>query len=544
MPAVQHGPTRTWRVAGVEAGVLVDEARRRELLCEAAGVEPGALRGLRMVKQSLDARVRDGSRRLRFVLQADLVVDAGYRSAALSRAVKSGRIVEAPPRDSLERPRAHPARRGARVAVLGSGPAGLFAALVLAKNGAKVDLFERGDPVERRSQPLVRFQRGGPLDPESNLLYGEGGAGTYSDGKIYTRVDDPLEVPILEELVACGAPPDIVHDARAHIGTDKLHRVLPALRARMQALGVAFHFRARVVDLRVVDGRVVAVRTNLGEHACDLAVAAPGHSARDTFEMLMARGVVVEPKPFQLGVRIEHPQELVDRARHGTGPEAEALGAASYGLVSSADGAVASAHSFCMCPGGRIVASISEPGHLCTNGMSNSTHSSRWANAALVATFGPDDFGHEPLAGISFQRALERRFFEAGGSSYAAPAQRAADFLARRPSAGALECSYRFGATPGRLDELLPTRVVEALSRALPFWDRVVPGFAGAEGLLVGVETRSACPVRMPRDRGSFRARGFENLLPVGEGAGWAGGIMSAALDGARAAVAWLEEGT
>lgn len=541
MPGVQQGATRTWRVAGVETGVLVAEHQRRELLCVAAGIEPGALRGLRMVKQSLDARVRDGVRRLRFVLQADLVVDATYRSAALSRAVKSGRVLEAPPRDSLERGRVHSTRKGARVAVLGSGPAGLFAALVLARNGAKVDLFERGDPVERRSQPLVRFQRTGALDPESNLLYGEGGAGTYSDGKIYTRVDDPLEVPILEELVACGAPPEIVHDARAHIGTDKLHRVLPALRGRMQALGVTFHFRARIVDLVVADARVRAVRTAEGEHACDLVVVAPGHSARDTFEMLMARGVVVEPKPFQLGVRIEHPQQLVDRARHGIGPEAEALGAASYGLVSSAAGAVASAHSFCMCPGGRIVASINEAGHLCTNGMSNSTHSSRWANAALVATFGPEDFGHEPLAGIAFQRAIERRFFEAGGSTYAAPAQRAADFLARRPSVGSLECSYRFGATPGRLDELLPSRVVDALSRALPFWDRVVPGFAGLEGLLVGVETRSACPVRIPRDRASFRARGCANLLPVGEGAGWAGGIMSAALDGARAAVAWLE---
>lgn len=541
MPGVQHGPTRTWRVAGVEVGVLIDEARRRELLCAAAGVDPAALRGMRMVKQSLDARVRDGTRRLRFVLQADLVLDADHRSAALARAIKSGRVVAAPPRDSLSRTRTHPSRVGARAAVLGSGPAGLFAALVLARNGAKVDLYERGDAVERRSQPLVRFQRGGPLDPESNLLYGEGGAGTYSDGKIYTRVDDPLEVPILEELVACGAPPEIVHDARAHIGTDKLHRVLPALRARLQASGVAFHFRSRVVDLVVEDGRVLAVRTADGESACDLLVAAPGHSARDTFEMLMARGVVVEPKAFQLGVRIEHPQELVDRARHGVGPEAEALGAASYGLVSSADGAIASAHSFCMCPGGRIVASISEAGHLCTNGMSNSTHSSRWANAALVATFGPEDFGREPLAGIAFQRALERRFFEAGGSSYAAPAQRASDFLARRASVGPLECSFRFGATPGRLDELLPPRVVAALSRALPFWDRVVPGFAGADGLLVGVETRSACPVRMPRDRASFRAQGMANLLPVGEGAGWAGGIMSAALDGARAAVAWLE---
>lgn len=540
---MSNQPTKTWRVAGVEASVLADEARQRALLLEAAGVDAGALRGLRMVRKSLDARVRGGERRLRFVLQADLVVDAHYRSKTLGQALKSGRVEAAPPRDSLLRSRVDPRCRGKRAVVLGAGPAGLFAALVLARNGVHVELLERGDPVERRSLPLVRFQRGGALDPESNLLYGEGGAGTYSDGKIYTRVDDPLEVPILEELVLCGAPPEIVYDARAHIGTDKLHRVLPALRARMEAEGVTFRFRTRVEDLVVEGGRVVAVRTSGGELPCDLFVAAPGHSARDTFELLMARGVVVEAKAFQLGVRVEHPQELVDEARHGRGPEAESLGAASYGLVSKADAGVASAHSFCMCPGGRIVASVSEAGHLCTNGMSNSTHSSRWANAALVATFTPDDFGREPLAGIAFQREQERRFYAAGGGTYAAPAQRVHDFLARRASRGDLPSSFRFGTVPARLDELLPPRLVEALGRALPFWDRVIPGFAGERGTLVGVETRSACPVRLPRDRASFRAQGFANLLPVGEGAGWAGGIMSAALDGARAASAWLEGG-
>lgn len=536
-------PARTWRVSGVETGVLDDEAQLRARLLDAAGIDAGALRGLRLVRKSLDARVRGGERRLRFVVQADLVVDAQYRSKTLSTAVRSGRVAEAPPRAALLLPRVDPRCRAKRAVVLGAGPAGLFAALVLARNGVQVELLERGDPVERRSHPLVRFQRGGALDPESNLLYGEGGAGTYSDGKIYTRVDDPLEVPILEELVACGAPEEIVYDARAHIGTDKLHRVLPRLRARMEAEGVSFRFRTRVDDLVVEDGRVVEVRTNAGALPCDLFVVAPGHSARDTFEMLMGRGVVVEAKPFQLGVRVEHPQELVDAARHGRGPEAASLGAASYGLVSKTDGSAAAAHSFCMCPGGRIVASVSEAGHLCTNGMSNSTHSSRWANAALVATFTPDDFGRGPLDGIAFQRAQERVFFEAGGGAYAAPAQRVHDFLARRASRGELASSYRFGTTPARLDELLPSRLVAALGRALPFWDRVIPGFAGEQGTLVGVETRSACPVRLPRDRASFRAQGFANLLPVGEGAGWAGGIMSAALDGARAAAAWLEGG-
>lgn len=523
--------------------MLAPAGELRALLLREAGIDPGAVRGLRMVKKSLDARVRAGARRLRFVLQADIVVDAAYRSQALGVALRSGRVHEAPEAAALVRERVQSTCREQHAVVVGAGPAGLFAALVLARNGVRVTLLERGDAVEARSSPLVRFQRTGVLDPESNLLYGEGGAGTYSDGKIYTRVDDPLEVPILEELVACGAPPEIVYDARAHIGTDKLHLVLPALRRRMEAEGVEFRFRCRVDDLVVRDGRVVAVQTTQGELGCDLLLMAPGHSARDTFEMLMRRGVVVEPKPFQLGVRVEHPQELIDQARHGQGPEADLLGAASYGLVSKSAGELAAAHSFCMCPGGRIVASVSEAGFLCTNGMSNSTHSSRWANAALVTTFTPDDFGHEPLAGIAFQRLYEQRFHVAGGGTYAAPAQRVSDFLARRASSGALPSSYRFGTVPARLDELLPERVVGALGRALPFWDNVIPGFASAEGTLVGVETRSACPVRLPRDRSTYRAAGFTNLLPIGEGAGWAGGIMSAALDGARAAVAWLEQG-
>ena len=303
--------------------------------------------------------------------------------------------------------------------------------------------------------------------------------------------------------------------------------------------GVRFEYGTRVTGLDAVEGpagrRLRAVRTSEGEIELDALVLAIGHSARDTWEQLAVSGVQLEAKPFQLGVRIEHPQELVTRGRYGEGDRATSLGPASYNLQSKG---VPPAHSFCMCPGGRIVASVNEGGRLCTNGMSNSKHSSRWANAALVTTFTPEDFEAQgyrgPLAGVELQRALEERFFVAGGSAYAAPAQRASDFLEGRASQGDLATSYGFGAVPGRVDQLLPPRVRDAISAALVRFNRTIPGFSGDEGLLVGVETRSSGPVRMVRDRESRLAAGWTNLLPAGEGAGYAGGIMSAAIDGAR----------
>jgi uncharacterized FAD-dependent dehydrogenase len=455
-------------------------------------------------------------------------------------------VVPAPARARIEVERPHPSLARACAVVVGAGPAGLFAALVLARNGLAVTLLDRGAALRERGRAVGRFDRSRVPDPETNLLFGEGGAGTYSDGKLYTRVEDPLEVPLLEELVACGAPPEILYDARAHIGTDRLHRILPLLRARLEADGVTFLWRTRLEKLVLEDGaprRVRAVATSAGEIACDALVLAPGHSARDTWERLAAQGVAVEAKPFQLGVRIEHPQALIDAGRHGAGPEAAALGPASYNLACKAGEGLPAAHSFCMCPGGRIVASVSEPGLLCTNGMSNSRHSSPFANAALVTTLGPRELGPGPFAGVELQRELEARFFREGGGDYTAPAQRAPEFLLGRDSRDAGPSSYRFGTRPGRIDLLLPTRVREALRRALARFDRLIPGFAGPEALLVGLESRSSGPLRLPRDECTRRARGFANLYPVGEGAGYAGGIMSAALDGARAAQALLQHG-
>jgi uncharacterized protein len=335
------------------------------------------------------------------------------------------------------------------------------------------------------------------------------------------------------------------YDARAHVGTDRLHRILPRLRAGLEGAGVRFHWRTRLESLRV-DGeprRVTALVTSRGELACDALVFAPGHSARDTWRALAAQGLPLEAKPFQLGVRIEHPQSLVDRGRYGDSAEARALGPAYYALTCRPGDGAPGAHSFCMCPGGQIVASVSAPGLLCTNGMSNSRHSSPWANAAVVTTLGPREFGPGPFAGVELQERLERAAFERGGGDYTAPAQRAPDFLAGRASPEVGRSSYRFGLRAERLDSLLPEGVRDALRHALARFERTLPGYAGAEGLLVGIESRSSGPVRIARDAESLRARGFANLYPVGEGAGSAGGIMSAAIDGARAAQALLRDG-
>jgi uncharacterized FAD-dependent dehydrogenase len=529
---------KTWRLLNVELGLDEPESVLRERACARVGLDPEELRGFRIVSKSLDARRRRGV--FRFVCHVDLIA---ADTEGLRRAAKAGTVKEAPPEATIEVERVDDSIRGGHAVVVGAGPAGLYAAWVLARNGVRVTLVDRGARLEERGRKVVGFHRSRVPDPETNLLFGEGGAGTYSDGKLYTRVSDPLEVALLELLIDCGAPAAIVYDSRAHIGTDKLHRLLPRLRSRLEEAGVAFHWETRLDGLVADGSRVTAVATSAGEIGCDALVLAPGHSARDTWTMLHEQGVAFEAKPFQFGVRIEHPQSLVTKGRFGYGPEADLLGAASYNLVCKAGDNLPGAHSFCMCPGGKIVASVNEPEHLCTNGMSNSTHSSRWANAALVTTFGPDEFGPGPFAGVAFQRDYERAFFLAGGGDYTAPAQRAPDFMAGRASEGDLDSSYTFGTRPGRIDELLPPRGRDALRRALEKFDRMVEGFAGPDGVLVGVESRSSGPVRMPRDRETFRARGFANLYPVGEGAGFAGGIMSAALDGARCAQALLTTG-
>jgi len=534
---IQTGPTKTWRVMGLVVPIGAPLEELMEAAAKRIGLSSEDLLGFKIARRSVDLRGQRAGREPRFVVHVDCICPAEHGGKLLNRSVRSGKVVEAPATEPLTPLR----RRGdspKRVVVVGSGPAGLFAALPLALSGCEVTVLDRGGSLEERGRDLVAFHRGRVPNPESNLLFGEGGAGTYSDGKLYTRSDDPLEAAVLDELVAAGAPEAICFDSRAHVGTDKLHAVIRALRARMEAAGVRFLWRTRMDDLALrhsVEREVEAVLTSQGEIECDAVVLATGHSARDSWMQLKERGVEFEAKAFQVGVRIEHPQDLIDWGRYGGRELSSTLGVASYELVAKGVGA----HTFCMCPGGRVVASVQDEGIICTNGMSNSTHSSGWANAAVVGTVRPP-VGADPFWGVEFQDGLERAAFDAGGRDYTAPAQLASDFMRGELSSETPHTTYPFGTRPARIDALLPeelrTRLVDGLGR----FHEQIPGFAGDAGVLVGVETRSSGPVRISRHPERRTARGFSNLFPVGEGAGYAGGIMTSATDGARAARALL----
>ena len=531
-------PQRRIRVLALGLALDEPEAVLRDRAAEALGVAREEIRALRVSRRALDGRARGAPR---FVVHVDVALDPAARAGGLDRALSAGRARDLPPPERFELPDYERDWRGRVAVVVGAGPAGLFAAYVLALHGVRVELLDRGPDLRERGRAVARFVRSREIDPERNLLYGEGGAGTYSDGKLYTRTQHALEEPILEALVACGAPEDIAYDARAHIGTDRLHRVLPRLRAALEAMGVHFHFGTRLEAL-VADGdaprRIRAVRTSAGELRADAVILAPGHSARDTLRALAAQGVVAQAKPFQLGVRVEHPQELVDRGRYRDPALAARLGASYYALALKGAPGRAGVHSFCMCPGGQIVASVSEPGLLCTNGMSNSRHSSPYANAGLVVTVDPHGGA---FAGVELQETLERRFYDAGGGGFRAPAQLLADFRAGAESRALRPTSYKLGIAPARIDALLPEWIRDALRGALDRFERELPGFV-AEGQLVGIESRSSGAVRLPRDAETRLAEGFANLYPAGEGAGYAGGIMSAAIDGARCAQALLRQ--
>jgi hypothetical protein len=538
-PRDAGAPERQIRVLALGLAIDEPESLLRERAAAVLGVASEEIHALRVARRALDGRHRSEPR---FVVHVDLAIDPSARSGALDRALAAGRARELPPPARFELPAFEPCWRDRVVVVVGAGPAGLFAAHVLALHGVRVELLDRGPDLRERGRAVARFVRSREIDPERNLLFGEGGAGTYSDGKLYTRTQHELEQPILAALVACGAPEAIAWDARAHIGTDRLHRVLPRLRSALEASGVRFHFGTRFSAL-VTDGdatrRIRAVRTSAGELRADAVVLAPGHSARDTLRALAEQGVVVRAKPFQLGVRVEHPQELIDRGRYGgDGSWADRLGPSYYALVEKAASGRSAVHSFCMCPGGQIVASVSEPGLLCTNGMSNSRHSSPYANAGLVVTVDP---AGGAFAGVELQEQLERRFYDAGGGGFRAPAQRVADFCAGRESGELRPTSYKLGIAPARIDALLPEWIRDALLGALERFEREIPGFV-AEGQFVGIESRSSGAVRLARAAELCVASGFANLFPVGEGAGYAGGIMSAAIDGARSAQALLRQ--
>ncbi|MCX7168643.1 MAG: NAD(P)/FAD-dependent oxidoreductase [Rhodocyclales bacterium] len=431
-----------------------------------------------------------------------------------------------------------------RPIVIGTGPCGLFAGLILAQMGFRPVILERGKTVRERTQDTWGLWRKGQLNPESNVQFGEGGAGTFSDGKLYSQIKDPQYRgrKVLTEFVKAGAPPEILYVSKPHIGTFKLVTMVENMRAEIEALGGEIRFQSRVEEIDIEHGQVCGLRLADGETlAATHIVLAVGHSARDTFAMLHQRGVHIEAKAFSIGVRIEHPQSLIDRARFGKNAGNSLLGAADYKLVHHCKNG-RSAYSFCMCPGGTVVAATSEPGRVVTNGMSQYSRNERNANSALVVGVTPADYpgsDTDPLAGIAFQRHWESLAFEAGGGNYNAPAQRVGDFLAGRPSTdlGSVLPSYTPGVHPTDLARCLPDFVVAALRESLPAFGREIAGFAMDDALLTGVETRTSSPIRITRDE-EFQSLNTRGLFPAGEGAGYAGGILSAAVDGIKVAEA------
>ncbi|BEV73725.1 MULTISPECIES: NAD(P)/FAD-dependent oxidoreductase [unclassified Paludibacterium] len=434
-----------------------------------------------------------------------------------------------------------PAQIEHRPVVVGFGPCGIFAALILAQMGFKPLVLERGKKVRERTKDTWDLWRKNNLHPESNVQFGEGGAGTFSDGKLYSQVKDPrfLGRKVLTEFVKAGAPEEILYIAKPHIGTFRLVSMVEKMRAEIESLGGEIRFQQRVTDVLIEDGRVRGLTLASGEQIrADHVVMALGHSARDTFEMLHERGVFMEAKPFSVGFRIEHPQSLIDKVRWGKYAGNEILGAADYKLVHHAANG-RSVYSFCMCPGGQVVAATSEPGRVVTNGMSQYSRNERNANAGIVVGITPDDYPGGPLAGIAFQRALESHAYQLGGCTYEAPGQLVGDFLAGRPSTklGAVIPSYQPGVHLTDLSTALPDYAIAAMREALPAFDKKIRGFAMHDAVLTGVETRTSSPLRITRGE-DCQSLNVKGLYPAGEGAGYAGGILSAGIDGIKVAEA------
>jgi uncharacterized FAD-dependent dehydrogenase len=522
------------RVSNLRLSVDAPESALPDRLARAVGVPVGDLRGWRILRKALDLRDKHD---LRFVYNAEVLVPAEDEPRILKRAAASSPPVEAyrePPYE-MPVPGGEPLRH--RPVVIGSGPGGLMAAYLLAEHGYRPLLLERGTPVTERIRDVARFDTGGPFHPESNYLFGEGGAGTFSDGKLTCRATGPDVVRVLEVFAEHKGQqpgkPSILYYHRPHLGSNRLPAVVKALRRKIEALGGEVRFHTRVEDVILKDGRLVALGTSAGEVPADAAVLATGHSARDVYAMLVRRGVPVVQKPFQIGVRVEHPQELVNRVQYGSRRHEAQLGNADYSLVAHGS---ADVFTFCMCAGGPIIPSVSEEGYFCTNGMSLSKRDSPYANSGLVVTLPASEFGaDDPLAGVRLQAAFERRAYELGRGEYRCPVQRGTDFLGGVVSSAVPPFSYPRGGVTADLREVLPGYVAEALRTGLPGMDRAWRGKFLRDAVLVGPEARGSSPVRIPRDELS-RESPVGGLYPVGEGAGYAGGIVSAAVDGLRTA--------
>ncbi len=523
-----------------EENVLRAAARR-------LGVPETAIRTYALVRRSVDARRKD---EIVFLYQVELELDespASQRNRLRRHHIRQATWLEPQPE---QEPVPGSSELARRPIVIGFGPGGMFAALRLAQLGYKPVVLERGRDVRRRHRDVLqRFFRERDFDPSSNLLFGEGGAGTYSDGKLHTRVNDPLCRCVLETLYHHGADPDILINARPHIGSDRLPTICTRIRRKIESLGGEVSFECHVDDIRVIDGTLDAVHvTGPGYPPCGTwleagpTILAVGHSARDTIRMLQKRGVRIDAKPFQMGVRIEHPQAMVDRWQYGTAAGHPRLPPAEYRVVAKrAAGSRGDVFSFCMCPGGMILPTAETPGRIATNGASRSSRSGSFANSGLVITIDPETLGHEGGANLALDTLAwlerwEQAAFEGGGGNYRVPVQRASDFLLGAESDGQLETSCPLGAQWANLAGLIPQPVAEALRSALPVLDRKLPGYAGGEGLIAATETRASAAFRVVRDPGTREADRTANLYPVGEGAGYAGGIVSAAVDGIKTA--------
>ncbi len=521
------------RIDNVKTEPGAGEEALRTLASRALRVEKSAIEELRVLRRSVDAR--DG---VRFVWS--LAAEVRNESAVLRRCKSKNvsryePVVYALPAPLAQAPEIRPV-------IVGAGPAGLFCALVLAQCGAKPIVLERGKAVEERARDVERFWQTGALDAESNVQFGEGGAGAFSDGKLNTGTKDPRHAYILERFAEYGASPDILIDAKPHVGTDRLFVVLQNLRRELIARGAEVRFGHRFTGIETENGAIRAARvaSQEGEYVLPARhlVLAPGHSARDTFELLRTLGVPMEAKPFAVGVRIEHKQSAVDTAQYKEEAGNPALPPTSYKLAYHTRGG-RGVFSFCVCPGGQVVASASENNRVVTNGMSRCARDGENINGGLLVSVTPEDFGgaaSDPLAGVAFQRRLEEDAFRAGGGGYTAPAQTVGDFLAGRPSTGegGVAPTYRPGVKWGDLRSCLPDFICDALAEALPELDQKLHGFAAPDAVLTAVESRSSSPVRLARDETYQSA--LRGLYPCGEGAGWAGGIMSAAADGMRVA--------
>ncbi len=499
------------------------------------GIPPTDLISHLIFKRSYDARKKSA-----VLLIYTLDVEVKNEAAVLKRAQGNAHIGLTPD-TSYKFVAQAPATLAHRPIVIGTGPCGLFAALILAQMGFRPIVLERGKAVRERTKDTFGLWRQSVLNPESNVQFGEGGAGTFSDGKLYSQIKDPKHYAqkVLAEFVKAGAPPEILYVSKPHIGTFRLVGMVETMRATIESLGGEIRFSSKVADIDIDNHQVRGVTLEDGSYLASAhVILAIGHSARDTFQMLFDRGVYIEAKPFSVGFRIEHPQSLIDQCRFGKNAGNPILGAADYKLVHHASNG-RSVYSFCMCPGGTVVAAASEPGLLVTNGMSQYSRNERNANSAIVVGIDPGDYPGHALAGIDFQRKWEAHAFTLGGSNYHAPGQLVGDFLANRPSQqlGSVIPSYTPGVTLGSLHNSLPDYAITAIREALPAFDKQIRGFSMHDAILTGVETRTSSPIRIKRgeDGHSVNTRG---LFPAGEGAGYAGGILSAAIDGIKTAEA------